>query len=425
VTATWVPPLSGRWALPPKPPHRRRTGHRHRWAVGVAVLALLIAGGAAAGTVRRSAPPAAGSLAAAVPGIEAFVQADRGLRYTHKVTVLVMSTKALTAYVRKADGPVGPDEEAEDQTYQALGLIDSWQAYEKHEQVFDSEDVVGLYVDGTDTVRVEATVSNPYTRSVLAHELTHALDDQHFPLDHTVDLALGTHAEDDPSAGNAFADLALPDVLTGVKGLLEGDAEHVRDDYLAQLTPAQATAEQQDEDDSSQGIVFDRDDDTLAPLTYLPYDEGVSFVRAVLAHGGTAALDQAFREPPTTTAQILHPLQYFADDGGDLPSIPSPGTPPGTVDAVNGSMGEAGLALVAYGSDDSEDVHDGLAAGWRGDDFTTSTDGDRACTDWTVALDTPDHATALAALIRARLPAAQVSTSTGGAHPLLAVDSCR
>ncbi len=385
------------------------------------MLALLAASGAAAGTVRGPASPAPGSLAAAVPGIEAFVQADRGLRYTHKVKVIVMSTKALTAYVLKADGPVSPDEEAEDQTYQALGLIDSWRAYESHEQLFASEDVVGLYVDGTDTVRVEATASNPYTRSVLAHELTHALDDQHFPLEHTFDLALGSHADDDPSAGNAFADLPLPDVVTGVKGLIEGDAEHVRDDYLARLTPAQATAEQQDEDDAGAGIAFDRDDETLAPLTYLPYDEGVGFVRAVLAHGGTAALDQAFREPPTTTAQVLHPARYFGDTGS-LRAVPAPGTPPGTVTATGGSLGEAGLAVIAYGSAGSEDVHDGLAAAWLGDRFTTSTDGDRACTDWSVVLDTSGHSTALAALIRSRLPLATVTASGTG---LLTVDSCR
>jgi len=42
--------------------------------------------------------------------------------------------------------------------------------------------VVGFYDPETKQLVVRGTDTTPFTRRVLAHELTHALDDQHFDL---------------------------------------------------------------------------------------------------------------------------------------------------------------------------------------------------------------------------------------------------
>jgi hypothetical protein len=223
------------------------------------------------------------------------------------------------------------------------------------------------------------------------------------------------------SAG-ALDGLPLPDIVTGIKGLIEGDAEHTRDDYLATLSPAQLRLEGQQQLAAGAGIQIDQDDRTLAPLTYLPYVEGVTFVRAVLAAGGRSALNQAFRAPPTTSAQILHPSVFIG--GQDLDADVSAPSEPRGMFAATGSMGEAGLAVVLYGGG-SDQVHDGLAAGWRGDSFSTATSASQVCLNWNVAIDTSPHATAIRALLRSRLPDATVSLSPYGATTLLSLNSCR
>ena len=44
-----------------------------------------------------------------------------------------------------------------------------------------------------------------------------------------------------------------------------------------------------------------------------PYQQGLEFVMTLLDKGGYAAVDAAFKNPPVSTEQILHPDQYPND----------------------------------------------------------------------------------------------------------------
>jgi len=55
------------------------------------------------------------------------------------------------------------------------------------------------------------------------------------------------------------------------------------------------------------------------------YGAGLRFVRALREAGGWAQVDQAFREPPTSTMQVLHPERYLAGLAPeDLTSLAGP-----------------------------------------------------------------------------------------------------
>ena len=80
-------------------------------------------------------------------------------------------------------------------------------------------DVVGLYVDDKKTVFVRGTAMTPYVRVTLAHELTHALQDQYFDLQ-----KLDANVKDGDG-----------DALTA---LVEGDAVRDQNLYEQSLSPA-------------------------------------------------------------------------------------------------------------------------------------------------------------------------------------------
>src|SRR5262249_12437816 len=48
-------------------------------------------------------------------------------------------------------------------------------------------------------------------------------------------------------------------------------------------------------------------------LQEFPYEAGLKFVQALVDRGGEGAVDAAFRNPPVSTEQILHPDTYPSD----------------------------------------------------------------------------------------------------------------
>jgi hypothetical protein len=132
---------------------------------------------------------------------------------------------------------------------------------------------------------------------LLAHELTHALQDQNFDLGSTLDkekddddraLALKTVAEGDATlAGFAYAVGRMDD--TTVDALA---------DNLKQLPSALAA----EAPNTPEGL--------SAPLLF-QYSEGVRFVGETYRRGGLNAVDALYRDPPQSSHQILHPALYF------------------------------------------------------------------------------------------------------------------
>ncbi len=132
---------------------------------------------------------------------------------------------------------------------------------------------------------------------LLAHELTHALQDQNFNLESSLDkvkndddraLALKSVAEGDATlAGFAYAAGGIDDATANLL------VANLKD--LPKILAAEAP-------DTPLGL--------SAPLLF-QYSEGVTFVAEAYRRGGWTAVDALYRNPPESSHQILHPALYF------------------------------------------------------------------------------------------------------------------
>jgi hypothetical protein len=138
--------------------------------------------------------------------------------------------------------------------------------------------------------------------TVTVHELTHALQDQHFSLG-AKEKALMT----DTDANLAYhAVLEGEAVLVMVAHMLQKSGidigEVVKDDAMLGMISSAAQAEQMI--DPSTPRYF-------ADMLKFPYLEGLKFVVAAYRRGGWAEIDKIHANPPRTTREVLHPEEYF------------------------------------------------------------------------------------------------------------------
>ena len=103
-----------------------------------------------------------------------------------------------------------------------------------------------------------------------------------------------------------------------------------------------------------------------------PYTAGLSFVQSLQASGGWDAVNGAFREPPASTEQVLHPEKYASHEApvdvtlpADLPTKLGQGWSKGLEDTLGEFQLKVWLDQVAAGSGGPS--ADAAAAGWGGD----------------------------------------------------------
>jgi hypothetical protein len=183
------------------------------------------------------------------------------------------------------------------------------------------------------------------TEFVLAHELTHALEDQRF----------GLSEPDDVSDDRALAELAMA----------EGTATSVMTEYARRHLSLVDLAGSALGLDTGTGAV----PDFFAEQLGFAYFRGAAFVeRLYRAAGGWNVVNIAQRgNLPASTEQVLHPHKYLR---GERPQPVGVGGAPGTQwrPASRGSIGEFGTGqLLRLGV--SEDVARAAAAGWGGDRY--------------------------------------------------------
>ena len=289
---------------------------------------------------------------------------------------------------------------------------------------------VGLVPEGTDLLNVLVSLYNEqvaafyvpeehalYTfkdlvfssnldKMLLSHELTHALQDQNFDL---LKYPLKVKTNDD---------LAL-----ATSALIEGDATVLMTRwYMENVDPSKMLGDV--------GAMFSQNTAKLreAPpylreMLMFPYQEGQQFATALYSSGGTVAIDAAFRNPPTTTKDILHPDKFLRQratpEHPDLPKLEA-----GDWQLIgNNTLGEFGTRFVLGQGMGVYDAY-ALAEGWNGDRYQVyerGTNGPTALV-WVTAWETDPQATEFEAAYkkvvekRAATPAPSLRVHRDGKH---------
>jgi len=361
----------------------------------VAVLALVLVADVAVALRRRHEPTSA-PLTAVLPQLISFVERTRGLQFRARPKVELLSDDRFDRLLQENDDPTAAAaQRADDEAYagllRALGLVEGPVDLQA---VADSQvqDVVGFYDSQTKILYARGGPPIAYVKDVVVHELTHALDDQHFGIDKET-------ADDD--AASAY------------DALIEGSAMVVENHwYDSRPAPEQDTIDEEDSSgapaEGASGQAQAGPPDVYGAISDFPYEIGPDFVQALLDDGGRARLDHAFADPPATTEQVMHPDRYLAHEGARPVAEPAAD---GTV-ADDGVLGELGLGLVL----DSAVRHDAAvvaAAGWGGDRYVTWTVGSQTCVRWNIVMDTDRDTTELLAALRPWTAAHAQATVTG------------
>ncbi|HEX7167859.1 MAG TPA: hypothetical protein VF230_12835, partial [Acidimicrobiales bacterium] len=236
----------------------------------------------------------------------------------------------------------------------------------------ESGSVVGFYDTEEDDLVVRGDSFSPYVKSTFVHELTHALQDQHFDLDRE-------DIDDRDDEGS-----------TAFSSVIEGDAVRIEQMYGASLPEAEQ--KEMEREEAALGGSIDRDiPQVLFDLIGFPYIFGPILANQLVEKGGQARLDEAFRVPPSTSEQVMHPDLYVAD--GEVPLEVDDPKPAGKeIDA--GVIGEFGLLLVLNELMETSDAFRAVR-GWGGDRYVAWNEDDRTCVRIHVVMDTARDTTEL------------------------------
>jgi hypothetical protein len=272
-------------------------------------------------------PKEAKELFRSVDEILQFASQDTGLPIEHKVKRRLTKRDEVQSYIEKSmkDDKDAKRLERSSAVLKKFGLIPRNFDLSKFLVTMLREQVAGYYDAKTKTVNLLNWVDAEQQKPVLAHELTHALQDQSFGLEKWMKGSTegadnkNDNKKNDPSP----ADIVNDEESSARQAVIEGQAMVVLMDYS--LAPAGKTLldAPQIVDALKQGMLTGTADSPAfrdAPiflkeeLTF-PYRYGLDFTAALLQAGGRElAYAGAFKDPPKTTREIMEPKTYLAHE---------------------------------------------------------------------------------------------------------------
>jgi hypothetical protein len=169
----------------------------------------------------------------------------------------------------------------------------------------------------------------------LIHELAHALADQNFPIQKFTNKG----------SDNSESSFAREAVVEGQASWLMIEVGARRNGRtLADPKTAREFLGNDSDAQTGEYPVFNKAPLYLKKTLMFPYDDGEKFQQAVFLRDGKPAFARVFRDPPASTAQIVHPERYFGHTPLSSPHLPKPTRHTRTF--VTGSMGELETSIL-------------------------------------------------------------------------------
>jgi hypothetical protein len=303
-----------------------------------------------------------------------FVSTDTKLPIEHSVKRKLISRDEVNRYLRdKFDEDEGAKRmERSEIVLKKFGLLDRDFHLRPFLLSLLTEQIAGFYDNKTKTVNLLDWIQPDEQKPVLAHELTHALQDQKVGLTKWSDVSLNG------TSHNVQEDnrhLQVDEAETARDAVAEGQAMAVFVDYTLRSTgktiadaPDLADRLKDQVADTSGSPVMARAPLMLQESLLFPYDEGLSFEQDILVKAGKeAAFAGVLANPPSSSFEIMHPDAYMAH--APVPVLRLPDIHP-LIDAEYvpydlGVMGELDVRMLAelFGG---REIATALAPAWDG-----------------------------------------------------------
>jgi len=315
------------------------------------------------------AVPTARYVAAGQGAPDLLAQADEVLQQMSELTGLPIKSALKKQIISRAEvekylaenlrAEMTPQEiHIQEATLRVFGLVPPDFNLEKFLISFYTEQAAGFYDPHCKTMFIADWVEPDMQRLVLAHELTHALQDQNFDLEK---FLKAVRPDDDASSAR--------------QALVEGHATAamiqqliapMKLEDMPSLEPLMAQVIHQQYEEFP---AFNRAPFFFRFQALFPYIEGMGFMQRGLEAGGWKRLNSLFNDPPNTTKEIFEPQAYFEKQQLPKVSLPHP-APLARIPRLDflaeNTMGELGYYAV-LGQLISEDEAKSVATGWLAD----------------------------------------------------------
>lgn len=228
----------------------------------------------------------------------ARVEHLRGLPFERGVDVTVISRDEFDPDRIGRAAIDGADAEWENVVWQALFQVDRETDVRDEFDAIYGGTVLGYYSPADEEIVL--IVDDPeramLDRNTLAHELVHALQDQHFGLD------IGDSTLDQGLAGQA---------------LIEGDANYIEHAYDERCQRGEWECLERPHRITGAGSI----DFGVFVTLFFPYSDGPTFVAELRDQGGWDRVNAAYDRHPNSTAAVIHPERY--PDAKESPRLPA------------------------------------------------------------------------------------------------------
>ena len=336
--------------------------------------------------------------------------ATRGLDFRRPVPVRILDDQAVAVLLtEEIERSASPADRAHLETaFAQLGLVAPGTRLEPAMQDLFTRQLAAFYdprrgelgiagstLGGARKVMSSVTGRDVVGEITIAHELTHALQDQHWglPVDPVPVLDADT------------------DRVLARRALLEGDATWAAFATLAGGRLDDAMRARVINQLDAMPAELARSAPTVPPLLRdtlaFQYRDGTIFVDQLLLRGGWAAVDKAHADPPTSSEQVLHPERYLSVDRDRPTPVVIGGTTAltraGFTPVAGDTLGEIIIrSRLAKALPTERAV--AAASGWDGDRLLVFTRGADSVVAWMTAWDSAADAAEFADAMKAAEP---------------------
>ena len=330
-----------------------------------------------AGDTTKQAPMTkdeAKELFKSVDEILSFVSSDTKLAIVHPVKRKLISRDEVNRYLDKkfAEDEGAKRMQRDEIILKKFGLLDRDFHLRPFLLALLTEQIAGFYDNKTKTVNLLDWIQPDEQKPVLAHELTHALQDQRVDLSKWSDMSINTTAK---NAEEDNRHLQVDEAETARSAVAEGQAMVTFIDYTLRPTgktladaPELADKLKESVEDTSGSPILARAPLLLQESLLFPYSAGLHFEQVLLVKGGKdIAFAGALANPPSSSFEIMTPEAYMVHTPVPVLRLPDihPLLDPEYTPYDVGVMGELDVRILTelFGG---QQIAEALAPAWAG-----------------------------------------------------------